>query len=516
MPDKSAIVIGAGVAGLASAALLGREGYRVTVVERLDTLGGRSGEEVVAGYRFDTGPSWYLMPDAFDHFFALFGKRTEDVLDLVDLTPAYRLFPEGRDPIDVESGREEAIALFDALEPGAGAALADYLDSARDTYDMAVERFLYTTFSSARPFVAPGLRRRYLDLARLLTVPLDSFVAARFADTRLRQMLTYPAVFLSSHPARTPSMYHLMSHTDLVQGVKYPQGGFAAVVEALAELARENGAQFRLGADVGAITYSGSRATGVRLVGGELLRADVVVSAADLHFTETRLLPPEKRTYDEKWFGARDPGLGTVLVMLGTDSKLPQLAHHNLLFGEDWDTDFDAVFDGPVAERPLDSSHSIYVSMPSATDPSTAPEGCENLFVLVPVPAATDFGHGDLYQPEASPAVDAVAQAAVDQIARWCGIDDFRERITVMRTLGPSDFAERYRAWSGGSIGPAHTLRQSAFFRARNASKKLGNLYYAGATTLPGVGVPMCLISAENVVKRLRGDRSPGPLAEER
>ena len=194
--------------------------------------------------------------------------------------------------------------------------------------------------------------------------------------------------------------------------------------------------------------------------------------------------------------------------MLGIDTKLSQLAHHNLLFSEDWDSDFDAVFDGPVASRPLDASRSIYVSMPSATDPSTAPPGCENLFMLVPVPAAADFGHGDLYQAESSPAVAAVAHAAVDQLAQWCGIEDLREHITVMRTLGPSDFAERYRAWSGGSIGPAHTLRQSAFLRGRNVSKKLRNLYYAGATTVPGVGVPMCLISAENVLTRVLEPRS--------
>ncbi|QPK83887.1 phytoene desaturase [Corynebacterium qintianiae] len=514
MRKQSAIVVGAGVAGLATAALLGRDGYDVTVLERLDTVGGRSGEETIEGFRFDTGPSWYLMPDAFDHFFGLFGKRTADILNLVDLAPAYRLFPENASPVDVPSGREDAIRLFESIEPGAGAELAAYLDSAGDTYDMAVDRFLYTTFSSLRPFVDSEIRGRYADLARLLTVPLDKFVASRFTDTRLRQMLTYPAVFLSSHPERTPSMYHLMSHTDLVQGVKYPQGGFTAVVNALVSLAEENGVRIRRNADVRAITYSGARATGVRLTGGEQLAADVVVSAADLHFTETRLLPPEKRTYDEKWFGARDPGLGTALVMLGTNRKLPQLAHHNLLFSENWDEDFDAVFDGPVASRPLDASRSIYVSMPSATDPSTAPEGCENLFVLVPVPAATDFGHGDMYQGEASPAVEAVAQHAVDQIGRWCGIDDFRDSITVMRTLGPSDFAERYRAWSGGSIGPAHTLRQSAFLRGRNVSRKLNNLYYAGATTVPGVGVPMCLISAENVIKRLHGDRSPGPLPE--
>ena len=514
MSNTTAIVIGAGAAGLATAALLGREGLDVTVVERLETVGGRSGEETVDGFRFDTGPSWYLMPDAFDHFFALFGKRTEDVLDLVDLTPAYRLFPEGSEPIDVHSGRAEAVELFESLEPGAGSRLSEYLNSAADTYDMAVQRFLYTTFTSLTPFTDGELRSRYLQLARLLTVPLDRFVAEKFTDTRLRQMLTYPAVFLSSHPSRTPSMYHLMSHTDLVQGVKYPLGGFAAVMQALRDLAEENNARIRFNSDVTAITHTGSRATGVRLADGTELHADIVISAADLHFTETRLLPKRLRTYDEKWFGSRDPGLGTVLVMLGVKGSLPQLAHHNLLFSERWEDDFAAVFDGPTQTRPLQSSRSIYISMPSATDPSTAPQGDENLFVLIPTPAAEDIGHGDMYSGDASAAVSQIAEAAIDQIEKWCGIEDLRSRIVVKRTLGPLDFAQRYHAWSGGSIGPAHTLRQSAFLRGSNRSRRLANLYYSGATTVPGVGVPMCLISAENVVKRLRDDRSPGPLPE--
>lgn len=515
---QTAIVIGAGVAGLATAALLSHEGYHVTVVERLNEIGGRAGEYSINGFRFDTGPSWYLMPDAFDHFFALFGKRTEELVDLTKLTPAYRLFPEGQSPIEVTSGRRHAEALFESIEAGAGDALSRYLDSAAETYSMAVDRFLYTNFDGAKGFVDPRMRGRFADLAKFLTVPLDRYVARRFTDPRLRQMLAYPAVFLSSHPSRTPSLYHLMSHTDLVQGVQYPQGGFTALINAIHALAVEHGAQVRLGADVAAITHTTPRrgraqARGVRLVTGEELEADIVISCADLHHTETFLLPSALRTYDESYFAPRDPGLGTVLVMLGVQGDLPQLLHHNLLFSAAWEEDFAAVFNGPVADRPNGASRSIYVSKPSATDASTAPEGCENLFILIPVPAAVDIGHGDMYRPDASEAVEHIAHSAIAQIARWCAIPDLFERIVVQRTLGPADFAERYHAWRGGSIGPAHTLRQSAFLRGRNRSRKLTNLYYAGATTVPGVGVPMCLISAENVLKRLRGDRSPGALA---
>ena len=244
------------------------------------------------------------------------------------------------------------------------------------------------------------------------------------------------------------------------------------------------------------------------------LDADVVVSCADLHHTETRLLPKEKRTYDERYFAPRDPGLGTVLVMLGVEGEIPELAHHNLLFSREWGEDFAAVFDGPVPQRPLGASRSIYVSKPSATDPHVAPAGHENLFVLVPVAAEEAIGHGNMYREQASEQVGRIADAATRQIAQWCGVEGLDRRIVVKQTLGPADFAERYHAWSGGSIGPAHTLRQSAFLRGSNKSRKLDNLYYAGATTTPGVGVPMCLISAENVIKRLNGDTSPGALPE--
>ncbi len=521
MSAPTALVIGAGIAGLATAALLGKEGYEVQVVEKLDTVGGRAGDLTVAdhpGFRWDTGPSWYLMPDAFEHFFRLLGTTTGEQLDLVDLTPAYRVFPEDGAPVDVPTGVDEAAALFESLEPGAGKKLRDYLDTAGDSYRIALERFLYTTFSSLRPLVHRDVLIRAGRLGRLLTGSLQNFVNTRFRDTRLRQILSYPAVFLSSRPEKTPALYHLMSHTDLVQGVRYPVGGFTSVVHALHRLALEQGVQFRLNTEVTAITSVDKRATGLRVRNAdgsvEELSADIVVSGADLHHTETRLLPAELRTYPEKYFATRDPGIGTVLVMLGVRGRIPQLVHHNLLFSEDWSTDFDTVFDSPQPERPLGSSRSIYVSMPSATEDGVAPPEHENLFVLVPVQASESLGHGSLFRGSGTPAVEAIADAAIAQISDWAGIPDLADRIVTRHTIGPTDFAERYHAWRGGAIGPAHTLRQSAFFRGRNISGKVEGLYYAGATTVPGVGVPMCLISAENVIKRLRGDTSPGALPE--
>ena len=274
------IVIGAGVAGLATAGLLARDGHQVTLLESNDTVGGRagslSGAQIGAdpAFRWDTGPSWYLMPEAFDRFYELMGTSTAEQLDLVDLAPGYRVLSGDSDPVDVPVGAEQVAELFESLEPGAGKKVRRYLAEAGDTYRIAVDRFLYTTFSSPVPFLGREVLARAGRLAKLLTVSLQSLVNNRFTDTRTRQILSYPAVFLSSAPATTPALYQLMSYTDLVQGVKYPLGGFAAVVESLRRLAVDNGVEVRTSCPVARIRTDTDRANPLRRVPG-LGRLDV-------------------------------------------------------------------------------------------------------------------------------------------------------------------------------------------------------------------------------------------------
>ena len=534
------VVIGGGFAGLATAGLLAQDGHRVTLLEQQDILGGRSGRWSAEGFSFDTGPSWYLMPEVIDRWFRLMGSSAAAELDLRTLNPGYRTFFEehlDEPPTDVVSGHAEE--LFEQLDPGSSRALRMYLDSGAEVYELAKKYFLYTDFAHPRELMTPQVLKNLPRLGTLLTRSMKGYIDQRFTDPRERQILGYPAVFLGASPSSAPAMYHLMSHLDLTDGVQYPVGGFSALVDAMAELVRAAGVEIVTGATVTGIdveraprsvrsqvaaarsrrrsagsvrgvryraTSSASNAPRTAADGAETtVPADLVVGATDLHHIQTRLLPERYRAPESRW-KRRDPGPSGVLVCLGVRGKLPQLAHHNLLFTADWDDNFARIGTG----RELAEETSIYVSMTSATDPATAPEGDETLFILVPAPAVPEWGRGGITTPQrhepGSEQVERVADAAVAQLARWAKIPDLESRVVVRRTYGPGDFVAQFNAWRGSLLGPGHTLGQSAMLRPGVTDPGIRGLFYAGSSVRPGIGVPMCLISSQVVWDAIRED----------
>lgn len=519
-PASACVVIGGGISGLATAGLLARDGHAVTLLEKQDDLGGRAGRWAKDGFTFDTGPSWYLMPEVIDHWFKLMGTSAAAEMTLTRLDPAYKLWTatrSGASDTEVHTGRAQATALFDSMEPGSGETLGKYLDSAELAYGLAKKHFLYDPFKSWRGLGTPAVLRHGLQLARLLGTSLHRFVAARFPNPLQQKILGYPAVFLGTTPYKAPSIYHLMSHLDLQDGVLYPQGGFAAVVDAMERVVRRAGARIITGATAARIvtTESGGPTRCEAVSWGDAdgvehyLPAQVVVGAADLHHVETALLPTRLRTQSPAKWRRADPGISAVLLCLGISGEMPELAHHNLLFTSDWRDTFARISGG----RDLADPTSIYVCRPSATDPSVAPAGSENLFILVPAPALPEWGKGGI-DGGGSAQVEKVADAAIAQLAKWTATPDLVDRITVRRSFGPADFQDDVNAWRGSALGLAHTLKQSAFLRPSNSNAKVAGLYYAGSSVRPGIGVPLCMISAEIVLKTVRGDSSAGPLPE--
>lgn len=498
---KRVIIVGAGIGGIATANLLAKAGYDVTIIEKNGSPGGRAGILKKDGFTFDTGPSWYLMPEVFEHYFELLGKSVDDELDLVKLSPAYKVFFENTPPVTISGDSTVDAATFENIEPGAGSNLKDYIRKGDTIYRLSLKHFLYTNFTSVRDFMKADILRHGHVMSRLAFMPIDKYVRRFVTDLRLRQILEYPMVFLGSSPFSAPAIYSLMSALDFKEGVFYPQGGLYTVIERLSAAGSELGVQVRYDSPVTRITTKDKKASGVILQDGTHLEADIVISNADLHFTETRLLEAEDRSYPASYWHKREAGPSALLMYLGVKGSLPELEHHNLFFTDDWKSNFDAIF----KTKRLPSPASIYLCKPSATDATVAPKNHENVFVLVPLPAGIDLD-GDQLQH--------AADEYLAQIERSYGIEDFRKRIVTKELFGPNDFSSKFNAWQNTALGPSHILKQSALFRTPNKSRKVKDLYYVGGSTTPGIGLPMCLIGAELVYKRLAGDTTGGPVKE--
>lgn len=498
--QPSAIIIGAGAGGLATANILAKKGYAVSVYEKNDQVGGRMGLLKKDGFSFDTGPSWYLMADVFDHYFSLLGEKVSNHYKLKRLTPAYKVFYDYTDPIIITGKLEEDLATFERIEAGSSAQLSKYITRAETNYKLALRHFLYNPFRGSAGLINLNVIKKTPEFIRLFAQPLHSYVKRYFKTQVLQQILEYPMVFLGASPYSAPALYQLMSYLDFKEGVFYPEGGFYKITEALLNIGKKLGVKYFLNSPVENIIVKNGRATGVKINGKDVL-ADIVISNADLHFTETKLLPKSAQSYKSDYWIKRTAGPSALLLYFGVRGPIPELKHHNLFFVKDWRKNFDSIYKSK--KWPEDAS--IYVCRPSASDNSVAPKVHENIFVLVPLPAGTTKSKSD---------TEKYVDKYLAQIESMSGVSDLRERIVTKEVRDPGHFGDTFNSWQYTALGMSHTLKQSAFLRPSVKSKKLDNLYYVGAGTQPGIGVPMCLISAELVYKSIIKNTSPGPLKD--
>lgn len=500
---RTAIIIGAGYGGMALANLLAKTGYTVRVYEKNSDAGGRIASVTQNGYTFDIGPSWYLMPEVFEQYYGLFSQSAQHRLDLIRLQPGYRVFFEHDKPLVIRGDIAQDKHTFEAIEPGAGRALERYVATSSLAYTLAVKHFLYSNFRSVRDLLRWPVIKNAPHMVGLVLRDLDRYVSKYFHDRRLKQLLEYHMVFLGSSPFQAPAIYTLMSHLDFVSGVFYPRRGMLSLADDMKRLGEGLDITYYFGMAAREIIVENSRAVGVKLSDGTEARADVVISNADLHHTETRLLAPEHQSFPERYWSKRQPGPGALLISLGVRGTLPNLTHHNLFFVDDWRGNFRAIYE----DRAVPEQASIYVCNPTKTDPSLAPRAHENLFFLVPIPAGITLD--DAQQ-------NRLADQSIAAFAAAAKIPDLAERVVERHIFGPQDFANRYNAWAYNAFGgESHLLSQSVIFRTPNKSRKVRNLYYVGAGSLPGIGLPMCLIGAQLTYKQITGNRTSGPLKKE-
>jgi phytoene desaturase len=497
---ESVIIIGAGIGGLASACMLAKKGYDVTIVEKNDTVGGRARVFEKDGFTFDMGPSWYMMPDIFEHFFDLMDEKMSDYYTLKKLSPSYRVFLKSDNShYDFFGDIEKNCETFEKVEPGSGVVLVKFLKKLKLQYGIAYNEFMFKNYNSIFDLLTWSVAKVGWKLP--LLKKQKQIIESRFKSEILQKVMQYQMILLGTAPGDCPGIYSMMNYVDFGLGVWYPDGGIWKLIEAMEKIAIKNGVKILRNSSVDEIIVENDIAKGVRLINNETVLADIVVSNADITYTDQHLLKGKNKQYTEKYWDKRMLAPSAFVIYLGIKDKIPTLTHHNLIFSKDWNKGFDQVFHNPA--WPDDPS--IYISAPSKSDNSVAPSGCENLFVLVPI--APGLKYDDNFEKE-------YTEKILTEIEKYAGISKIHERILFKKTYSIKEFELDYNAFKGTALGLAHTINQTAIFRPNNIHKTIKNLFYVGAGTNPGIGMPICIISAELVYKRITGNDDVHPLKE--
>lgn len=475
------VIIGAGFAGLSAAAYLAAKGHSVLVLEKNSTPGGRARQRVVPeGYVFDMGPSWYWMPDVFENFFADLGTSRSAHYNLTRLDPGFEIVFAPAEKMSIPADAARLGPLFESVEPGSERALARFLRDAAYKYETAMRGLIYSPGLSLTEYIRPEVIK---GLCRLgLPTSLRRHVRKYFRHPRLTALMEFPVLFLGATPDRIPALYSLMNHAGLTLGTWYPSGGFGSVVRSMVEVGRALGVSYSFDTPVRRIVARNGKATGI-VAGGEYIPCDAIIGAADYHHVDRDLLDPHYSNYSESYWDSRTMAPSTLLFYLGVSKRLQGLHHHTLFFDADGDLHATEIYEHPK----WPTYPQFYVGCPSRTDPTVAPAGHENLFLLLPV--ATGLADSEVMH-------ENYFQLMIKRLEIHLG-EQILPYIDYRASYCSDDFVQDYNSYRGNAYGLANTLRQTALLKPAIKNKKLSNLWYAGQLTVPGPGVPPAIISGK-------------------
>jgi phytoene desaturase len=478
---KNIKIIGSGFSSLAAACYLAQKGHEVTVYEKNATIGGRARQFKKEGFTFDMGPSWYWMPDVFERFFGDFNKKPSDYYELIKLSPAYRVYYGIDDFIAIADNLDEIITTFESIEKGSGSVLAKFMADAKSNYDIAIKDLVYRPGVSALELIT---KETALKVGQFFS-NISKDVRKKFNNERLIQILEFPVLFLGAKPSDTPSFYSFMNYADFGMGTWHPKTGMYDVIRGMESLAIELGVTFQTNAAIEKIIVENKKAVALQ-INGERLNADIILSGADYHHTET-LLDEEHRAYSEKYWASKTFAPSSLLFYVGFNKKIENITHHALFFDVDFNQHAKDIYDEPKwPDNPL-----FYANFPSITDETAAPKGMESGFFLIPLaPGIED--------------TEALREAYFEKIIdRFEALtqQNIKNNIIFKESFCKNDFEEVYNSYKGNAYGMANTLLQTAFLRPKLKSKKVENLYFTGQLTVPGPGVPPALISGKLVAE---------------
>jgi phytoene desaturase len=483
---KKIAVIGSGFSGLAAAAFAARDGCAVTVFEKNKHIGGRARSFSEQGFTFDMGPSWYWMPDVFDQFFAQFGKKTLDYYTLKKLDPGFQIIYGQGEVLRIPTNPEELFDIFEQLEKGSAQKLRLFLSEAEFKYNVGMQQLVYKPAFSwmefARWDVLKGVAKSHL------FTTVSAYVRKYFKHPQLIALLEFPVLFLGAMPNRIPALYTLMNYSALVQGTFYPMGGMSQIIEAMKGVAEEQGVHFITEAEVSKINVYDRKVSGLDTSKG-LYHTDALIASADYHHIEQNLLEEQYRNYSEEYWEKKTFAPSCLIYYIGVNKRIKNLLHHNLFFDTDFDKHSKEIYEQP--EWPSDPL--FYACCPSKTDDSVAPEGMENLFLLVPIATGLDDSESKR---------EAYFERLIKRLEAHTG-DKILDHIIYKKSYCVNDFVKDYNAYKGNAYGLANTLMQTAVLKPKLKNKQLKNMFYAGQLTVPGPGVPPSIISGQIAAEQI-------------